>query len=78
MFPRPTESVIVVELTPEVLESSVNFSVYNTLGQKVIKETTLTQHETLFDSRKLAPGHYIGVIKANNGEVKKSVRFILD
>ena len=78
VFPRPTESVIVVELTPEVLESSVNFSVYNTLGQKVIKETTLTQHETLFDSRKLAPGHYIGVIKANNGEVKKSVRFILD
>ena len=78
VFPRPTESVIVVELTPEVLESSVNFSVYNTLGQKVINETTLTQHETLFDSRKLAPGHYIGVIKANNGEVKKSVRFILD
>jgi hypothetical protein len=78
VFPRRAESAIVVELTPEVLETSVSFSVYNTLGQKVIKEVTLTQNETFFDSRKLAPGHYIGVIKANNGEVKKSVRFILD
>jgi hypothetical protein len=78
VFPRPAESVIVVELTPEVLESSVSFSLYNTLGQKVIKEANLTQNETFFDSRKLAPGHYIGVIKTSTGEVKKSVRFILD
>lgn len=78
IFPRPSESVIVVELTKEVLESTVNFSVYNSLGQKVIKEQELTSNETYFDSRKLSPGHYVGVLKNNNQEIKKTVRFIID
>jgi len=68
----------VVELTKEVLESVVNFSVYNSLGQKVIIEQELKTNETFFDSRKLAPGHYVGVLKNNKQEIKKMVRFILD
>jgi len=78
VFPRADESVVIVELPNEVVESNVNFSIYNSIGQIVLKEQPLILNETRFDSRRFAPGQYIGVIKLNSGDVKKTVRFIID
>lgn len=78
VFPRADESVVIVELPNDVVESGVNFSIYNSVGQLVLKQQPLTVNETRFDSRRFAPGHYIGVLKDNNGELKKTVRLIID
>lgn len=78
IFPRATESKIVVEIPNEVLETSVIFSLYNNIGQQVIQDQELLFNETFFDVRGLAEGNYVGVIKNDRGDVKAKVRFILD
>jgi hypothetical protein len=78
IFPRAAESKVVVEIPNEVLENKVSFSLYNSIGQEVIQNQELLSNETLFDVRGLAKGYYLGVIKNDLGEVKTSVRFILD
>ncbi len=78
IFPRSDNKTLVVELTKEVLDHGVRFSVYNSIGQLVIDEQEINQNETVFDMRKHASGHYIGVLKNASGDIKKTVRFIYD
>ncbi len=78
IFPRADNKTVVVELTKEVLDAGVRFSIYNSIGQLVVKEQDITQNETVFDMRNHASGHYVGVLKNASGDIKKTVRFIYD
>jgi hypothetical protein len=78
IFPRSEQSVVVVELPQAQVIDQWEFSLFNHLGQKVINQQKLTSNETIFDVRNLSPGVYIGVLYNEQGQTKKTVRFLLD
>lgn len=66
VYTRPDNRNIVVELNNETLKDQVSVTLYNSIGQIISPEISLTTPETRFQSDRLSPGIYVAVITQNS------------
>ncbi len=73
VYTNPDNRNIVVELNNETLKDQVSVTLYNSIGQIISPEISLTTNETRFKSDRLSTGVYVAVIKQNstNRVIKK-------
>jgi hypothetical protein len=78
IYPKQTESDIVVEIRNEDIVDVLEIQFYNLLGQMMTEPRSLTTNETYFDTQTWADGYYVAVLKRkSDGKVVRKQKLLI-
>lgn len=78
IYPKQTESDIVVEIRNEDIVDVLEIQFYNLLGQVMTEPRSLTTNETYFDTQSWADGYYVAILKRkSDGKVVRKQKLLI-
>jgi hypothetical protein len=76
IYPVNSDDKIVVEMPNEEFDDLVSVEVYNSIGQQVVKNTRITENETILRPVRHSSGVYIVVVLKGGGDDKSPTKVV--